>query len=770
MSRLRPVPVLLLAFVLVGTLLPTAVASPRLELSATAAVAAEDAATDAVRITVAGTWSGDDPLDDVTLTAGEETPEAGGARAEDTGGAGTAEADACRGDADRVVCTTVVPGVREGEECHLDLVAVVTGRSGSAEIRAELDEAVPVEGWCTTRDDGVTPPAAPASEPAASASAVVPDPSAPASPSATAPSAPSPSSTPTSTAVPMPETPTPSAAPTSAAPTETASPSAPAPSGPGTEVAEKQPDTDPEEPGLRSRSRAAAPAETPIARRYRETGGADGPLGAVVAAERPVAGGRYARYEGGHLYQPPGADTAWIVRGAVLARYTALGGPAESGFPSQDEWCGLPEDGCLQKFDRAWIYWSPGAGAHPVTGAIRSAYGRHGWERGPLGFPTQAEWCGLRDGGCLQKFTGGTVYWSSGTGAHPVWGAVLGAYGRAGWERGALRMPVEDEWCGLRGGGCLQKFQGGTVYWSPGTGAHPVWGSILGAYGRAGWERGTLGFPIQAEWCGLVDGGCLQKFTGGSIYWSPFTGAHAVWGAILTHWAGYGYERSVLGYPDGDERCSGGTCTQTFDEGRITWSRSAGARATSPFRYVTLPVSSADVRHTYRAGCPVGPSRLRKIVMLHRDQGDRLRFGEMIVRDFLADDVVAAFRAAYERDYPIARMDNPNVWKGDDPDQMAANNTSGFNCRKVVGNPYAVSPHSYGTALDVNPVQNPYQDANGRWWPSNGKGWILGGGLNRPKEHPAVLTTGSTLTDALEDRGFFWGGRWANRDYQHFEY
>ena len=62
-------------------------------------------------------------------------------------------------------------------------------------------------------------------------------------------------------------------------------------------------------------------------------------------------------------------------------------------------------------------------------------------------------------------------------------------------------------------------------------------------------------------------------------------------------------------------------------------------------------------------------------------------------------------------------MNNPNVYGGNDPRQMAADNTSGFNCRKVVGNPYKMSPHSYGIALDVNTVQNPYRDDRGKWWP-----------------------------------------------------
>ena len=44
---------------------------------------------------------------------------------------------------------------------------------------------------------------------------------------------------------------------------------------------------------------------------------------------------------------------------------------------------------------------------------------------------------------------------------------------------------------------------------------------------------------------------------------------------------------------------------------------------------------------------------------------------------------------------------------GDDDRSMAANNTSGFNCRRVAGQS-SWSAHAYGEAIDLNPVQNPY--------------------------------------------------------------
>lgn len=139
--------------------------------------------------------------------------------------------------------------------------------------------------------------------------------------------------------------------------------------------------------------------------------------------------------------------------------------------------------------------------------------------------------------------------------------------------------------------------------------------------------------------------------------------------------------------------------------------------------------------------------------------------GVIIIRADLSDDLTRAFGSALTHRYPIAQMVNPNVYGGDDPRQMEADNTSGFNCRKVTGNPYAQSPHSYGTALDVNTVENPYRDVRGKWWPSKGKAYI-----KRTPRRPGMLTKDSYLTKSLRKDDFFWGGFWSpGRDSQHFQ-
>jgi D-alanyl-D-alanine carboxypeptidase len=261
----------------------------------------------------------------------------------------------------------------------------------------------------------------------------------------------------------------------------------------------------------------------------------------------------------------------------IQEKYQSLGGAAGPlGAPVSAETCGLRDGGCYQTYQNGSIVWSPASGAHPVRGGIRAAWGSTGFENGKLGYPTGSEACGLRGGGCYQNFQGGQIHWSPATGAHPTWGGLAAAWAKTGWENGKLGYPTGSEVCGLRGGGCYQSYQGGSIHWSPATGGHPTWGGIRAAWARTGYENGKLGYPTGSEVCGLRGGGCYQSFQGGSIHWSPATGGQPTWGAIRAAWARLGYENGALGYPTAAEACASGSCTQTYQRGVIGWSAGAG--------------------------------------------------------------------------------------------------------------------------------------------------------------------------------------------------
>jgi hypothetical protein len=175
-------------------------------------------------------------------------------------------------------------------------------------------------------------------------------------------------------------------------------------------------------------------------------------------------------------------------------------------------------------------------------------------------------------------------------------------------------------------------------------------------------------------------------------------------------------------------------------------------------------VAASMVPKTYRAGCPIGPASLRLLTMNHWGFDGLLHKGELIVRDAAVQKMITVWTANLNAKFPIRRMTRVDVFGGSDVRAMEADNTSMFNCRQVTGDPYSLSPHSYGYAIDVNTVENPYLAANGVWYPKNGLAY-----RTRTPARPGMLFAGSTLTKALVGQGYFWGAGWAKPDYQHFE-
>ncbi|WP_157432803.1 MULTISPECIES: LGFP repeat-containing protein [unclassified Actinoplanes] len=79
-----------------------------------------------------------------------------------------------------------------------------------------------------------------------------------------------------------------------------------------------------------------------------------------------------------------------------------------------------------------------------------------------------------------------------------------------------------------------------------------VHGGILSHYRTLGSDKGRLGCPMGIEQS-AAGGGRMQQFDGGSIYWSAQTGAHAVAGRILQLWQGNRGEAGCVGYPVDEE-------------------------------------------------------------------------------------------------------------------------------------------------------------------------------------------------------------------------
>jgi hypothetical protein len=189
--------------------------------------------------------------------------------------------------------------------------------------------------------------------------------------------------------------------------------------------------------------------------------------------------------------------------------------------------------------------------------------------------------------------------------------------------------------------------------------------------------------------------------------------------------------------------------------------RSGTLGADRPFRSTIGPVDPARLPASWRPGCPVGPDQLRLVTADHWDLGGRLRSGELVVHRDVAAAVVQVLRELHAARFPIQSMELVDRFGGDDGRSMAANNSSAFNCRAVTGGT-SWSEHSYGRAIDLNPVQNPYV-RGATVLPTAGRAH-----LDRSAGTPGLIRDGDAVVRAFAGIGWSWGGTWSSPDYQHF--
>jgi hypothetical protein len=217
---------------------------------------------------------------------------------------------------------------------------------------------------------------------------------------------------------------------------------------------------------------------------------------------------------------------------------------------------------------------------------------------------------------------------------------------------------------------------------------------------------------------------------------------------------------------------------QAAERARAQWratrtcSPVAEAPGEPPVRYrSSIEPIDADLRermatsHTER--CPLDWEDLRYLRLSHVGFDGRVRTGELVVAASQAETVVGVFRELFLAGYPIRRMRLVSEYGGNDDRSMAANNTSAYNCRPVAGTD-RWSDHAYGTAIDINPVQNPYLRAGAPIQPAAGRDFAY---LDRSAtaEPPwGVIHDGDPVVRAFNEAGWAWGGFWADPDYQHF--
>ena len=212
---------------------------------------------------------------------------------------------------------------------------------------------------------------------------------------------------------------------------------------------------------------------------------------------------------------------------------------------------------------------------------------------------------------------------------------------------------------------------------------------------------------------------------------------------------------------------TGATSSAVSTSGTSPGDRTGSSRAYAASVRRIGPDLRARMRFSHRPGCPVHWKDLRYLRMTYVGFDGEAHTGEMVVHADHAEAVSEVFEQLYDARWPIRRMRLVDDYRGDDDRSMAANNTSGYNCRRVAGRD-SWSAHAYGAAIDVNPVQNPYVTGSSIAPPA-GRRFAAIDRLPRSRPPAGAIHAEDVVVRAFARIGWEWGGEWStSKDYQHF--
>jgi len=179
---------------------------------------------------------------------------------------------------------------------------------------------------------------------------------------------------------------------------------------------------------------------------------------------------------------------------------------------------------------------------------------------------------------------------------------------------------------------------------------------------------------------------------------------------------------------------------------------------TTPFSSnVSGPLTAGALGASWREGCPVAPAELRRVEVSYVDFDGATHVGSLVVNASVVAATLNIFRALYEAGFPQHGI--KEIVTQADYDDFETPLSTGFSCRPPLGGS-GYSQHSYGTAIDINPLENPYVRGS-TVSPSGGAAY-----LNRGDVRPGMITAGDAVVQAFTANGFSWGAGFG--DYQHF--
>lgn len=167
----------------------------------------------------------------------------------------------------------------------------------------------------------------------------------------------------------------------------------------------------------------------------------------------------------------------------------------------------------------------------------------------------------------------------------------------------------------------------------------------------------------------------------------------------------------------------------------------------------------------WHPGCPVTLGELREVTVRYIDFHGDARWGPLVVARSVAGDVLWVFRRLFRHGFQIKNVALPRAWHPVRPSDFFTTRsvTAGFNCRPVTDGT-SLSQHSYGWAVDINPLQNPYVRADGSVLRRAAMAY-----LDRTQDLPGMIHPGDVVVRSFAKIGWSWGGDWqTSKDYMHF--
>lgn len=168
------------------------------------------------------------------------------------------------------------------------------------------------------------------------------------------------------------------------------------------------------------------------------------------------------------------------------------------------------------------------------------------------------------------------------------------------------------------------------------------------------------------------------------------------------------------------------------------------------------------VGNSYKENPNIAVSDLAYLKVRHYNFAHETAEGELIVSAKLAREVLEIFSELYDNEYEIEKIRLVDYYDSDDEKSMSDNNSSAFNYRKVA-NTDTISMHSFGRAIDINPLINPYIVGD-KIMPANGVQYS-----DRNLAFLHKIDHDDICYKIFISHGWKWGGDWCNsKDYQHF--